>query len=70
MVSKFREREIPYDFIHVALKKQQLSKEKKKGRDKPRNRLLTAENKQMVPREEVSGGRGERGDGDEGVPLS
>jgi len=33
-------------------------------RDKPRNKLLTTENKLMVTRGEVSGGMGEIGDGD------
>ena len=35
--------------------------EKKRG--KPRNRLLTIENKWMVTREEASEGMGETGDG-------
>ena len=40
-----------------------MNKGEKKG-DKPRNRLLTIENKLMVTREEVGGGMGEIGDGD------
>ena len=35
----------------------------KKERDKPKNRLLTVENKQMVTREELDGGMGEIGEG-------
>ena len=35
-----------------------------RDRDKPRNRLLTIQNKLMVIRTEVGRGMGERGDGD------
>ena len=41
-----------------------MSKGEKRERDKPRNRLLTIENKLMVTRGEVGGGMGEIGDGD------
>ena len=37
---------------------------KKSERDKPRNRLLTIENKLMDTRGEVGGGMGEIGEGD------
>ena len=40
-----------------------MNKEKKKE-DKPKNRLLTIENKLMVTRGEVGGGMGEIGEGD------
>jgi len=50
MLSEIKERQIPYDFIHVEFKKQNREK------DKPRNRLLTIENKLMVVRGEVGGG--------------
>ena len=40
-----------------------------KERGKPRNRLLTIENKLMVAREEVGGRMGKIGDGNKGVPL-
>ena len=43
---------------------------KKRERDKPRNRLLTIENKLMVTRGEVGRGMGVTGDGDEGAHLS
>ena len=39
-------------------------KNKKRERDKPRNRLLTIENKLMVTRGEEGGEIGEIGDGD------
>ena len=38
-------------------------------RDKPRNRLLTLENKLVVTRAEVGRWGGEMGDGDEGGHL-
>ena len=55
------ERQIPYDFTHM-----QNLRNKTKGkeeRDKPRNRLLTVENKLMVPRGGMRG-TGEIGDTD------
>ena len=47
---------------YVAFKKQ-MSKGKKE-RDKPRNRLLTIEDKQMISRGEVGRGMDEIGEGD------
>ena len=41
-----------------------MSKGKKRERGKPRNRLLTIENKLMVTRREAVLGEGETGDGD------
>ena len=43
--------------------------EQREESDKPRNRLLTIENKLMATRGEMGGGIGETGDGAEGVHL-
>ena len=43
-----RERQISYDFTRVKFKKQNKWTKGKRERDKPRNRLLTIENKVMV----------------------
>lgn len=40
------------------------AKEQKREREKLRNRLLTIEDKLMVPRGEVGAGTGDLGDGD------
>ena len=45
----------------MELKKQQVNKDKQ---DKPKNRLLTIENKLVVARREVGGRMGEIGEGD------
>ena len=57
----FRERQKSYDVIHMwNLRYKSSEKRKKKKREKPRNRLLTIENKLIV----AMGGRmGEIGDG-------
>ena len=44
--------------------KQRRGRERGGKRDKPRDRLLTLENKLMVTKGEVDGGIGEIGDGD------
>ena len=59
-----RERQTPYDFTHVWNLRNQINEQKEKERDKPRNILLTIENKLMVTRGEVGGQMGEIGDGD------
>lgn len=46
-----------------------MSKEIKET-DKPRNSLLTLENKQMAARGDMGGGMAEIGDREEGMPLS
>ena len=47
--------------------KDQSGEEERGGRDQPRNRLLTMENKLMVIVGQGGRGNGEIGDGDEGV---
>ena len=59
-----RKRQIPHDFTHIWNLRNKWAKEKKEDRDKPRNRLLTIENKLMVTRGKVSRGRGETVEGD------
>ena len=59
-----RERQIPYDFTHMWNLRNKTNEQREKERGKPRNRLLTIENKLMVTRGEVGGGMGEIGDGD------
>ena len=60
-----RERQIPYDFTHMwNLRNKTNEQRKKRERDKPRNGLLTIENKPMVTRGDVGEGMGEIGDGD------
>ena len=49
--------------------KNKANKQRGKKRGKPRNRLLTIENKLMVTGREVGGGMDEIGDKDEGVHL-
>ena len=61
-----RERQIPYDYTrmwNLRNKTNEQRGEKERQWGKPRNRLLTTENKLMVTRE-VVGGTGEIGDGD------
>ena len=50
---------------YVEFKRQ--NKQAKEKRDKPKNRLLTTENKQMVTRGDVSGRMGETGLGSKNI---
>ena len=59
-----RERQIPWFHSNAEFKKQTKWAKGKRERDKPRNRLLTTENKLMVTKREVGGGMGEKSDGD------
>ena len=52
--NKVRERQIPCDFTHVEFKKTN-EQRKKRGRDKPRNRLLNIDSKLVVTREKCVG---------------
>ena len=57
----FRERQIPYDFTYMWNLRNKTSEQiKKRERDKPKNILLTAENKLIVRRGEVRGKMGNR----------
>ena len=60
MLSKISQRkQIPYDFIHMWNLRNKTNEHRwgKKERGKPRNRLLTIENKLMVTGGEVGGGQ-------------
>ena len=61
-----RERQIPYDLIHMWNLRNKTKEQREKERDKPRNRLSTTENKLMVTRGRVGWWRvmGEIGDGE------
>ena len=61
-----RERQIPYDFIHMwnLINKTSEHRAKMRERDKSRNKLLTIGNKLMVTIMEVGGGMDYTGDTD------
>ena len=60
-----RQKQIPYDFTHMGnLRNKTNEQRKKRERDKPRNRLLTLENKLMVTRGEIGWGESQTGNGD------
>ena len=61
---------MPYDFTHVALKKQQTSKGRKQKWRQMKKQALNCREETDGCGVEVSGGRSVRDDGDEGVPLS
>ena len=56
-----RERQVPFDLTHVWNLRNKTNEQRKKERGKPRNTLLTRENKLMLTGGE---GMGEIGDGD------
>ena len=65
-MEQVRERQISYDFTLMWNLRNKTNEQRRKKREggKPRNRLLTVENKQMVTRREVGGKMGKIGDGD------
>ena len=63
ILSEISQEEIPHDFTHMWNLRNKRAKEKRE-REKPRNRLLTIENKQIATRGAVCEGMSEIGDGD------
>ena len=51
-----RERQIPYDFIHMWNLRNETNDQRKRERETPRNRPLTIENNLMITRGEMDGG--------------